>query len=63
MVSSCFKSLLSWINGVREAERADQYRIRFLSDSKYMWQRRSLRSLQALSHELVSIEFEINFAD
>ena len=63
MVSSCFKNLLSWINGVRDAKGEEQYRIRFLSDSKYLWQRRSLRSLQALSHELVSIEFEIHFAE
>jgi hypothetical protein len=63
MVSSCFKSLLSWINTVSDSAEQDQYRIRFLSDSKYVWQRRSLRSLQALSHELVSIEFEINFAE
>jgi hypothetical protein len=63
MVSSCFKNLLSWINGVRDAKGEEQYRIRFLSDSKYLWQRRSLRSLQALSNELVSIEFEIHFAE
>ena len=63
MVSSCFKNLLSWINGVRDARGEEQYRIRFLSDSKYLWQRRSLRSLQALSNELVSIEFEIHFAE
>jgi hypothetical protein len=62
MVSSCFKNLLTWITGVREAED-NRYRIRFLSDSKYLWQRRSLRSLQGLGREIVSIEFEINFAE
>jgi hypothetical protein len=63
MVSSCFKSLLTWINRVKEAEAAGRYRIRFLSDPRHQWQKRSLRSLQAFSQDLVSIEFDIEFAD
>jgi hypothetical protein len=58
MVSSCFKCLLTWINEVRDADTAAQYRIRFVSDGKYRWQLQSLRSLQAFSRGLVSIESE-----
>jgi hypothetical protein len=63
MVSSCLKGFLTWITKVRDAEEATRYHIRFLSDSKYLWQRRSLPSLQAFAQKLVSIEFEIKFAD
>ena len=63
MVSSCFKSFVTWINKARELEPQSRYRIRFLSDSRFLWQRRSLRALQAFSQEMVSIEFDIKFVE
>jgi hypothetical protein len=63
MVSSCFKSFLGWIMKVRDCEASAQYPIRFLSDPKHLWQRRSLPSLQAFAQKLVSIDFDILFVD
>ena len=63
MVSSCFKGFLTWITKVRDLDEPSRYRIRFLSDAKHLWQRRSLPSLQAFSRQLVTIEFDIKFTE
>jgi hypothetical protein len=55
MNSSCFKSFVSWISEVSDMPQG-QYRIRFLSNPKMLWQRRSLHALSCFAAELVTIE-------
>ena len=55
MNSSCFKSFVSWISDVSDMPQG-QYRIRFLSNPKMLWQRRSLHALSCFAAELVTIE-------
>jgi hypothetical protein len=55
MNSSCFKKFVGWIGRVQELA-AQSYKVRFLSDPKMHWQRRSLHVLECFAPELVSIE-------
>jgi hypothetical protein len=55
MNSSCFKSFVSWISEVSDLSTG-QYRIRFLSNPRILWQRRSLHALSCFAAELVTIE-------
>jgi hypothetical protein len=55
MNSSCFKSFVSWITSIQELEPAAQYKVRFLSNPKMHWQKRSLHSLRCFAVELVSV--------
>jgi hypothetical protein len=55
MNSSCLKALVSWIDSVENAGKA-LYRIRFRTNPKLLWQRRSLEALRRLAPELVRIE-------
>jgi hypothetical protein len=55
MNSSCLKALVSWINSVANDGNA-LYRIRFLTNPKLLWQRRSLEALRRLAPDLVQIE-------
>jgi hypothetical protein len=54
MNSSCLKEFVRWIALVEE--RAEHYRIRFLSDPDAQWQSRSLQALRAFAPNLVTIE-------
>ena len=54
MNSSCFKSLVVWIDTVKNAPAA--YKISFLTDPNLHWQRRSLEALRRLAMNIVSIE-------
>ena len=56
MNSACFKKLVTWIAAVEEVEADARYRIRFLSNPKMHWQRRSLHALHCFALELVSVE-------
>jgi hypothetical protein len=56
MNSSCFKKFVTWLGRVQELPAEAQYKIRFLSDPKMHWQRRSLHVLQCFAAELVTIE-------
>jgi hypothetical protein len=56
MSSACFKKFVGWLDAAQNAPRATQYRIRFLSNPKYHWQRRSLHALQCFAPDLVTIE-------
>ena len=55
MNSSCFKKFVTWIGRVQELA-AEAYKVRFLSDPKLHWQRRSLHVLQCFAPELVTVE-------
>lgn len=54
MNSSCFKSFVVWIDTVKNSP--NPYRIRFLTEPKLHWQRRSLEALRRLAVNVVSIE-------
>jgi hypothetical protein len=54
MNSSCFKSFVVWIDSVKGSP--NPYKIRFLTDSIWPWQRRSLEALRRLAANIVSID-------
>jgi len=60
MNSSCFKSFVTWISQVQELPESGQYRIRFMSNPKILWQRRSLNALSCFAAHLVTIEAAAN---
>jgi len=55
MNSSCFKSFVSWINAIQEMDQDRHYKIRFLSNPKMHWQKRSLHSLRCFAVELITV--------
>jgi hypothetical protein len=56
MNSACFKKLVTWITKVEAVLADSRYRIRFLSNPKMHWQRRSLPALQCFAMDIVSVE-------
>jgi len=56
MNSSCFRSFVSWLSDVQDLPKHQQYRIRLISNSAMLWQRRSLHALKAFADELIRIE-------
>ncbi len=56
MNSSCFKTFVTWLSQVQEAERSKQYMIHFLSDTQKHWQKRSLNALSCFAVDLVRVE-------
>jgi hypothetical protein len=55
MNSSCFKAFVTWID---QASRSEQhgYLIRFLTNPRLHWQRRSLEALRCLAPNVVRVE-------
>ena len=56
MNSACFKKVVTWITRVEEVDAARRYRIRFLSNPKIHWQRRSLHALHMFAIDLISVD-------
>lgn len=56
MNSSCFKTFVSWISALQDAEGGAKYKIRFLSDKKKHWQKRSLNALACFAVDLTAVE-------
>jgi hypothetical protein len=56
MNSSCFKSLVTWLNAITDLEPGDRYKIRFRSNPQILWQRRSLHVLQTMGTDVISVE-------
>jgi len=56
MNSSCFKAFVSWIGRLQVLDATEQYKIRFLSDQRMLWQRRSLHALSCFAADLITIE-------
>jgi hypothetical protein len=56
MSSACFKKFVTWIAQVEEVDADSRYGIRFLSNPKIQWQRRSLHALHCFALDLVSVE-------
>jgi hypothetical protein len=55
MNSSCFKAFVTWIDQAANAEDHN-YQIRFLTNPRLHWQRRSLEALRCLSPDVVRVE-------
>ena len=49
MNSSCLKTLVTWLNNVRQRPPSAQYLVRFLQDRTAYWQERSLAALKAFA--------------
>ena len=56
MNSSCLKTLVTWLNNVRQRPASAQYLIRFLQDRTAYWQERSLAALKAFAPAIVQVE-------
>lgn len=56
MSSSCFKSLVTWVNDVSELAPEQRYQIRFRTNAGIPWQRRSLHALKTMATDLISVE-------
>jgi hypothetical protein len=56
MNSAGFSTFIDWLVTLQEEDRNSQYKVRYLSNSEYSWQRRSLHALQCLAVDLVSID-------
>lgn len=55
MNSSCFRNFIGWITDIQELSAERRYKIRFLSNPKLHWQRRSIQSLRAFAVDLISV--------
>lgn len=56
MNSACFKKVLTWIGRVQQMDSASQYRIRFISNPKMLWQRRSFHALRCFAVDLITLD-------
>lgn len=56
MSSSCFKTLVTWVTDIQGLDEGTQYSLRFVSNPRIGWQKRSLRSLHCFAVDLVKIE-------
>jgi hypothetical protein len=56
--SSCLKAFVSWLQQVQELDDRQRYKVRFRSNPRYSWQRRSLGALAAFAAGVVEIETE-----
>jgi hypothetical protein len=56
ITSSCFKSFVRWFAALRRLPPAHQYHIKFYTNTKLPWQRRSLEPLVDLGEGRVAIE-------
>jgi anti-anti-sigma factor len=56
MNSSCLKTLVTWLNNVRQRAATEQYPIRFLRDRAAYWQERSLGALKAFAPGIVELD-------
>lgn len=57
MNSSCFKAFVTWITTVSQNQQL-AYGIRFLTNPKLHWQRRSLEALRHLAPSVVQVEVD-----
>ena len=56
MNSECFKKVLTWIALVESTGTPPPYLIRFISDARVGWQKRSLHALESFAAGLVTVE-------
>lgn len=55
MSAQCFEHLTTWLAMVRDLPRPRPYKITFLANETFDWQRHCLGSLQQLAPELIEI--------
>jgi anti-anti-sigma factor len=55
MNSSSVKYFVSWLAKVRDLEPEQRYSVKFLTNDKLSWQRRSLEAIRRFASEVVSI--------
>jgi hypothetical protein len=56
--SSCLKAFVSWLQRVQELDDEHRYKVRFRSNPRHSWQKRSLGALAAFAAGVVEIEAE-----
>ena len=56
--SSCLKAFVNWLQHVQELDDGQRYKVRFRSNPRHSWQRRSLGALAAFAAGVVEIETE-----
>lgn len=56
MNSECFKKILTWIGSVVSMGSPPPYLIRFVSDARVSWQKRSLHALESFAAGVVTVE-------
>jgi len=56
MNSSCFKAFVMWITAVQDEPPDRQYKMTFLSNPQFHWQRRSLHALACFAADLISLD-------
>jgi CheY-like chemotaxis protein len=56
MNSSCFKTIVNWLETLRETPPAKQYKVIFVLDRKQHWQMRTLRTLTSFAADLATVE-------
>ena len=57
MNSHCFKSFVTWLCRVDKAPPEERYVIRFESNQRAHWQRRSLEALARVAVDVVRVEY------
>ncbi len=55
MTSSCLKRFVTWLSEVQGSPRKP-YSIRFISNSRFRWQKASLAALQCFAPEVITVE-------
>ena len=56
MTTSCMRTFVTWVGVAERLEPDRQYRIRFVSNPEFHWQRRSLHALARFAADLVSVD-------
>jgi len=54
--SSCLKAFVTWLQRVQELDATRRYKVKFRSNPRFSWQRRSLGALAAFASSVVEIE-------
>ena len=54
--SSCLKAIVTWLDRIQDLDDTHRYKVRFRSDARHSWQRRSLGALAAFAGDIVEIE-------
>jgi hypothetical protein len=56
--SSCLKAFVTWLQRVQELDDDHRYKVKFRSNPRHSWQRRSLGALAAFASGVVEIDTE-----
>ena len=56
--SSCLKAFVTWLQRVQELDDGQRYKVKFRSNPRHSWQKRSLGALAAFAAGVVEVETE-----